>query len=282
VTLTSQVICVTGATDGIGKVTALELARQDATIAIVGRNPEKGKRVVEEIQSATGNEAIRFHWADLSLMAHIRKLTDELESTYARLDVLVNNAGAFFHGFQRTSEGFEQTFALNHLNYFLLTNRLLELLKASGKGRIVNVSSEAHRGAILDLENLNGEKNYSGWKAYQQSKLTNILFTYHLHRRLASGTVTVNCLHPGFVATKFGHNNRGLVGLALRWSQKLGAISVVEGAKTSIYLASSEEVAGVSGKYFDRCKPRESSPESYDQTLQEKLWEVSESMVARV
>ncbi|MFQ6606055.1 MAG: SDR family oxidoreductase [Fidelibacterota bacterium] len=280
--MTGKIVCVTGATDGIGKMTALELARQGAIVAIVGRHPEKGKRVIEEIHSATGNETLRFHRADLSLMADVRTLADELASTFDHLDVLVNNAGAFFHRFQHTPEGFERTFALNHLNYFLLTERLLELIKASGKGRIVNVSSEAHRGAKLDLENLNGEKHYSGWKAYQQSKLANILFTYRLHRRLSSEAVTVNCLHPGFVASKFGHNNRGFVGLALRWSQKVGAISVKEGAETSIYLASSPEVEGVSGKYFDKCKPRESSPETYDQSLQDKLWEVSESMVARV
>jgi len=282
VTLKSKVVCVTGATDGIGKVTALELARQGATVALVGRNAEKGQRVIEEIRSATGNDVLQFHRADLSLMSQVRNLAEELKSTYDHMDVLVNNAGAFFYRFRQTPEGFEQTFALNHLNYFLLTDCLLDLVRASGKGRIVNVSSEAHRGAKLDLENLNGEQHYSGWKAYQQSKLANILFTYHLHRRLDSNAVTVNCLHPGFVASKFGHNNRGFVGLALRWSQKVGAISVADGAKTSVYLASSEEVDGVSGKYFDQCQPRESSPESYDQSLQEKLWEVSERMVAQV
>jgi len=164
------------------------------------------------------------------------------------------------------------------LSYFLLTRELLELLESSKPARIINVSSDAHFGVGIEFENLNGEKKFNGWKAYKKSKLANIMFTYELTKRLPNDGLTVNCLHPGFVATKFGHNNVGIVGLSIRVSQKLSAISTKEGAKTSIFLASSEYVEGVTGEYFYKCKPKNSSSESYDDGSMTKLWNVSEEI----
>ncbi len=276
----NKICVITGATAGIGKAAALALAGKGARVVLVSRNEAKGQRVKREIIQQTGNERIDFFRADLSLLKEVRRVAGEIQRKIDRIDVLLNNAGAFFNNKILTEEGFEKTFALNHLNYFLLTRELLGLLKEAPAGRIVNVASDAHQGVEIDFDNLNGEKEYSGWKAYQRSKLANIMFTYHLAEEIKGTKLTANCLHPGFVKTSFGNNNRGLVGFGLRLAKALAAIRISKGADTSIYLASSPEVEGVSGRYFVKRKPARSSKASYDITAIQRLWEISEEMVA--
>jgi NAD(P)-dependent dehydrogenase (short-subunit alcohol dehydrogenase family) len=265
---------VTGATAGIGQVTALELARQGATVVLVGRYPQRCKTVVETIRMETSNASVDYLVADLSVMSQVRQLADEFTRRYSRLDVLVNNAGALFLRRRTTQEGLEMTFALNHLNYFLLTDLLLEILKASVPARIVNVSSDAHRGARLDFSDLQSQHGYRGYAAYGRSKLMNVLFTYELARQLAGVQVTANALHPGLVATRFAMNNGPIVSLGMRFVH-LGALSPQAGARTSIYLASSPEVEGVTGQYFTRERAVKSDPASYDEAGARRLWEMS-------
>jgi NAD(P)-dependent dehydrogenase (short-subunit alcohol dehydrogenase family) len=272
-----NVCMVTGATSGVGLVTAEALARQGATVVIVARNPERGAATVRRIQRETGNSAVECLIADLSAQAQVRQLASEVQRRFARLDVLINNAGAWFSRRQLSDDGIERTFALNHLAYFLLTNLLLEHLRASPSGRIVNVSSEAHRSARLDFADLQGQRRYRGWRAYARSKLANVLFTYELARRLAGTGVMVNALHPGFVATNFGQNNRGLPATLWRILQ-LAAISPEAGAQTIIYLASAAEVKGISGQYFVKKEAVRSSRVSYDRAAAERLWEVSSEL----
>jgi len=282
--MNGRIVMVTGATDGIGKITAHELAKMGATVIVVGRNPQKGAQVVSEIKSATSNQNIEFMQADLSLMRDVRKLADDFKSKYDRLHVLVNNAGAVFNSRQDTAEGYEMTFALNHLNYFLLTNLLLDTIKASGtaerKARIVNVSSEAHQVGGLNIDDLQSKKGYIGMMVYGRSKLMNVMFTYELARRLKAenAPVTTNVLHPGFVASRFGRNN-GIVMNAILSIIQLGAISPEKGAQTSIYLASSPEVENVSGKYFSESKAKATTAASMDEAAQKRLWEMSEQIV---
>ncbi|HEY9078109.1 MAG TPA: SDR family oxidoreductase [Anaerolineaceae bacterium] len=264
---------VTGATDGIGKKTAEALAAQGARVVIVGRNPEKTTRVVEEMRTQSRNEQVEGLVADLSVQAEVRRLAGEVLARCERLDVLVNNAGGVFMRRELSQDGIEMTFALNHLNYFLLTNLLLERLKASAPARVVVVSSGAHLAAKLDFNDLQGERSYQGWVAYSRSKLANLYFAYELARRLAGTGVTVNALHPGFVATRFGLNNQKW-GKLFRFSQLL-ALRPEQGAETSIYLASSPDVEGVTGKYFDRKRAVKSSAASYDETAARRLWEIS-------
>lgn len=274
--LTGKTVLITGGTGGIGRVTARELARMGAQVVITGRNPERAAETVTEIQHSTGNPHVAALLGDLSVQADVRRLAEAFRQRYDRLDVLINNAGAVFFRRQVTVEGFEMTLALNHLAPFLLTNLLLDLLQRSSPARIINVSSSAHRGARLNLEDLNNSRRYMGWWVYCQSKLMNVLFTNELARRLGS-SVTANSLHPGFVATNFGRSNRGILGLL--WSAiDLAAISPERGAQTSIYLASSPEVAGVSGEYFEDCKPRRADPAAYDAELARRLWDASRAM----
>jgi NAD(P)-dependent dehydrogenase (short-subunit alcohol dehydrogenase family) len=272
-----KVCMVTGATSGIGLVTAQALARQGATVIVVGRNRERGVATVKRIQQETGNAAVDWMVADLSVQAQVRQLVREFRERFARLDVLVNNAGALFARRSLSLDGIEMTFALNHLAYFLLTNLLLDTLKASAPARIVNVASAAHRGAQINFADVQGQRRYSGWRAYAQSKLANLLFTYELARRLEGTGVTVNALHPGFVATNFGRSNRGLVSLSIRVSQ-LAAISPEQGAQTIIYLATAPEVEGISGKYFVKQRVVPSSEASYDRDAAQRLWQVSATM----
>jgi NAD(P)-dependent dehydrogenase (short-subunit alcohol dehydrogenase family) len=274
--LKGKTVLVTGATNGIGLVTARELARMGAQVTILGRNAEKIAQAVESIR-VPGGAAVEAIQADLSVKAEVRRAAEEFGSRHDRLHILVNNAGAVFNRREVTADGYEMTFALNHLNYFLLTNLLLNLLTASAPARIVNVSSMAHLGAKLNFDNLQNERGYSTYGAYGQSKLANIYFTYELARRLEGSGVTVNCLHPGFVKTNFGKSNGGISRLVYGLAQ-LAAIPVERGAQTSIYLASSPEVEGVSGKYFDQCRAVKSSPVSYDLRAAQRLWDVSASL----
>lgn len=273
-----KVCLVTGATDGIGRVTAESLARQGAHVIAVGRNSNKGDRLIASIHNECGAGAAVFERADLASQSDIRALAQRVLAAYPRLDVLVNNAGGYFARRQETPDGLEWTFALNHLGYFLLTGLLLHRVPQDGSGRIVNVSSGVHRGVTLDFDDLQGARHFSGWRAYQRSKLANVMFTYALHRRVSGHRIAVNCLHPGFVATKFGHNNSSVRALATKFLQRLAAIDEVAGARTNLYLASSQEVAGVSGKYFYKCRAEESSAPSREEDTQERLWHVSEAL----
>lgn len=275
-----KVVLVTGATAGIGLVTARELARLGATVVGVGRNAEKSARVAESIRAASDNVSLEFLVADLSVQAEVHKLAAEFKQKYARLDVLINNAGAYFMRREVSVDGIELTWALNHLAYFLLSSSLLDVLKATAPARIVNVSSEAHRRSKLNFDDLENRRSYNGFLAYGQSKLANVLFTYELASRLAGTGVTANALHPGFVATQFGHNNGAVVRALMRFIQRFGGLSPEQGAQTSLHLAASPEVEGVTGKYFDNRRAVPSSPESYDEAGARRLWEISERMTA--
>jgi NAD(P)-dependent dehydrogenase (short-subunit alcohol dehydrogenase family) len=267
-------VLVTGATNGIGLVTAREMARMGAQVTIISRDAKKCARVTEEINSDTANP-IEFIAEDLSTLAGVRRAAAQFSRHHQHLDVLVNNAGGFFLKRIVTPEGLEKTFALNHLSYFLLTNLLLDLLKVSSPTRIVNVASGSHMGAKIGFDDLLGEKHYAGFRAYGQSKLANVLFTYELARRLVGSSVTVNALHPGYVDTGIPLHNGFLGGIAKIYA-RIFAKKPEEGAQTSIYLASSPDVEGVTGKYFVNCLPVESSVESYDKAVAKKLWEVSQ------
>lgn len=271
-----KVCLVTGANSGLGKITARELAKMGATVIMVARSQARGEAALAEVQRASGSSAAHLMLADLSSMDATRQLAEQFKAQYNRLDVLVNNAGAIFKDRQVSVDGHEMTFALNHLSYFLLTNLLLDLLKASAPARIVNVSSAAHTGGKFNFDDLMLEEKYGSFAAYSQSKLANIMFTYELSQRLDGSGVTTNALHPGGVATGFG-SGQGI----MSWIFKLirpFLLSPEQGAETQIYLASSPEVESVTGKYFDKKKPIKSSEASYDTAAARRLWEVSEAL----
>ncbi len=268
---------ITGATSGVGLETARALAQMGATTILVGRNPEKTSAAVAQIQEQTGNLKVELLLADLSEQAQIRQLVETFKQRHFRLHVLINNAGAFFLFRKLSADGIEMSLALNHLNYFLLTNLLLDTLQASAPARIINVASRGHNDKELDFDDLENRSGYNGSRAYGQSKLANILFTYELARRLEGTQVTANALHPGWVATNIGRNNGWLVRLLMPFIQR-SAMSPEKGAQTSVYLATSPEVEGVTGKYFVKSKPRESSPASYNDENAKRLWEISAQM----
>jgi NAD(P)-dependent dehydrogenase (short-subunit alcohol dehydrogenase family) len=273
-----KVCLITGATGGIGLVTAQVLAQQGAKVVLVSRSAEKCAAVAAQIKAATGNQDVTYIAGDLSRMSQVRGVAEQFLAGYDRLDVLVNNAGALFTTRQVTAEGYEMTMALNHLNYFYLTALLRDRLLASAPARIVNVSSDAHKGGSINFDDLMSTKKYSAFGAYAMSKLANVLFTYELARRLEDSGVTANALHPGFVASNFGRSNGGMMGAIMPVFQ-LFAISPDKGAETTIYLAASPEVAGVTGKYFAKKQAVKSSGASYDEAAQRRLWEMSEQLV---
>ncbi|MEJ5308780.1 MAG: SDR family oxidoreductase [Anaerolineae bacterium] len=270
-----KVCMVTGAASGIGAVTARALAQQGASVILVDRNAAKGVVVTEQIKRQTGNTALEFMRVDLSSQKEIRQLVQQFTSRHRHLHVLVNNAGALFGERQESVDGIEMTFALNYLGYFLLTNLLLDTLKASAPARIINTSSRSHARARINFDDLESRKNYRGLSAYAHSKLAIVLFTYELARRLEGTGVTVNALHPGIVATNFAMKDGGIMGLIVRLFRPF-FIGPEQGAQTGIYLATSPEVEGVTGKYFVKCKAVPSSPASYDRAVASRLWEISE------
>ncbi len=273
-----KTVLVTGANQGIGKATAIALAAKGAHVVLVARNADKGRAALAEVKAA-GSGGAELIVADLSSQEQVRRAAAELKSNHSRLDVLVNNAGVFVPERHTTVDGLEESFALNHLGYFLLTRELLDVLQASPEARIVNVSSEAHRSARMRWDDLQFERTpYRGFKAYGQSKLANVLFTYELARRLEGTAVTVNCLHPGVIASGFGQTYGSAVSVLVKLARPF-LLSTEDGARTSVYLASSPEVAGVTGKYFSKCKPVKSNAASYDVPSQQKLWSLSEQLV---
>ena len=275
-----KVCVVTGATSGIGQVTAAALAAQGAHVIVVGRNRAKAQQVVGEIRRQTGNDAVWYLLADFSDLQQVRELAAAFSAQYSQLDVLVNNAGTYFNTRHPAPGGVEMTFHVNHLAHFLLTNLLLETLTASAPARIVNVTSRAHEYDNMDFDDLGFERSYFGMKAYARSKLANLLFTYELARRLAGSGVTVNAVHPGGVATDIWRTNFPVLGPAIKWVMSLFALTPEEGADTLIYLASSPDVEGVTGKYFVEREAIASSPLSYDEQVAARLWGVSERLTA--
>jgi retinol dehydrogenase 14 len=274
-----KTVLITGGTSGIGKATARQLAAKGARVLLVGRNAAKVDATVREIQAATGNEAVEGLVADLSSQAAIRTLANEVRSRVDRLDVLVNCAGGYWASRHITVDGLELTFALNHLAYFQLTNLLLDLLKKSAPARIVNVSSGAQSMGRINFDDLQGFRRYSGQRAYNQSKLANVLFTYELARRLAGTGVTATVVHPGVTRTNFGQEDESWIRRLLRRPIQLFLKSPDRGADTVVYLASAPEVEGVTGAYFANRKQKRSSKRSYDRQVAARLWEVSEALV---
>ena len=274
--MSNKICVVTGATSGIGKETAKALALKGANVIVVGRSAKKCIATVKSLKQQTGNTLIDYMCADLSDLSQVNNLAAALKQNYPRMDVLVNNAGAYFKKRRYVStDGYEMTLALNYLSPFLLTSLLIESLQKSEQGRIINVSSNAHYKGKIHLDDLQLNNQYNGFNAYAQSKLALVLFTYELARRLKNSKITVNALHPGFVATNFGKNN-GWFRFYLRRFIKRSEISAEEGAKTCIYLAASPEVSSITGGYFIEEKQVKSSADSYDQNMAEKLWGISE------
>jgi NAD(P)-dependent dehydrogenase (short-subunit alcohol dehydrogenase family) len=274
-----KVAIITGATGGMGAVTAEAIAKQGFVTILVGRSRQKGLEVLEVIKKKTQNPDVFFMLTDLSSQQSIRELVIVFKSKYNRLDLLVNNVGAVFSKRITTVDGIEMTFALNHLSYFLLTNLLLDILKSSNPGRIVNISSATHSGVKeKNIEDWQGQKKYSMIQAYHRSKLANLLFTYELDRRLKGSGVTVNAVKPGFTKSELGKNAGGFISIILRLMSVLMTKSTEEGAETAIYLSTSNEVDGISGKYYDKKNQITSSKSSYDTKLALQLWNLSEKL----
>jgi NAD(P)-dependent dehydrogenase (short-subunit alcohol dehydrogenase family) len=271
-----KTVVITGATSGIGLEAAEALARQGAALVLIGRDRRRGEAALARLRAAAPDADLTIRYADMSEMAEVRRLAADLLASVGRIDVLINNAGAIFDRHALTGDGLERTFALNHMGYFLLTNLLLERLKQAPAGRIVSVASEAHRGVALDFTELTGRNGAKGWPAYRRSKLANILFTVELARRLAGATVTANCLHPGFVDSRFGDPGNGwAMRLLIGLGKRLVAITPQEGAKTIVFLATSPEVATISGRYYAKRRAIEPSAAARDAATARRLWDES-------
>jgi len=263
-----KTVVITGATSGIGEVAAIRLSEKGARIVLVARDKARADATLNKL---SGSEHT-VHFADLSRISEMKRLANELAAE-PQIDVLMNNAGALFNMRQVTEDGLEKTFATNHMSYFVVTNLLLPKLKPGA--RIVSTASDAHKGAKLNFDDLQSSKGYSGFAVYGKSKLANILFNRELARRIDGTGVTANCLHPGFVATRFGDQSGGIVSIAVRVAKPIGAISPEKGAQTMIYLASSPDVANVSGKYFYKCEVATPTKEAQDDAAARRLWEES-------
>jgi retinol dehydrogenase 14 len=276
--MVGRTVLVTGGTAGIGRATALGLARMGAHLAICGRDRESTEGAAGEIRAAGGGQ-VEVFVADLSSQSQVRRLADEVLQRLSRIDVLVNNVGGYWNTRHVTADGLERTFALNHLAPFLLTNLLWDRLSNSAPARVVTVASNAHAQGRIDFDDLQGERSYSGARAYSQSKLANVLFTYELARRLPATSVTANALHPGLTRTSFGAEDPGGVQRRLVPFLRPFMKAPAEGAATSIHLASAPELARVTGRYFAKGRPRRSSKASYDQAAGVRLWQVSAELV---
>jgi NAD(P)-dependent dehydrogenase (short-subunit alcohol dehydrogenase family) len=269
-----KTVFITGSTSGIGKATALALAKMGAVVHIHGRNEELAADVKKEIDAVSGHVACRYYLADLSSQASIKKMAMALKADVPVLDVLVNNAGGVFQNFELSEDGIEKTIAVNHFAYFQLSHLLLDNLAASTEGRIVNVSSRSNFHGKINLDSFTQDKGYNIIKAYGQSKLANVFFTQAMSKRVKDLGVTVNCLHPGVVQTNIGNKGTGwLSSFVWNLMANIRGISVGEGAITSIYLASSPEVKGITGAYFDKCKAVEPNKVCKNIDLESALWE---------
>ncbi len=272
-----KVVVVTGATSGIGQVAAEQLAGQGARIVQVARDESRGEAALARLRARAPGAAHRVHYADLSRMAEAKRVAAEIASAEPRIDVLINNAGAVFSARRVTEDGLELTFALNHMAYFLLTHGLRERLVAGAPARVINTASDAHRRGRLDFDDLQSARDYRGLAAYRLSKLCNILYTRELARRWAGTGVTANSLHPGFVATRFGDQSGGLLSYGIRLA-KLFGLSSEKGAETLVYLASSPEVATISGGYFYRCQLARPTRGAQDDAAARRLWAETERL----
>lgn len=265
-------VVITGATSGIGEVAADRLASKGARLVFVARDRARGEETLKHLRAIAPQGDHAAYYADLSKLREMKRVAAEIAGVEPKIDVLVNNAGALFNSRRVTEDGLEMTFALNHLSYFVLTNLLKERLTAGA--RIINTASDAHSGARIEFGDLQSERNYSGFGAYGRSKLCNILFTRELARRLEGTGVMATCLHPGFVATRFGDQSGGMLSLAVRVAKNF-ALSPEQGAETIVYLASSPDVAGVSGGYFYKCRPATPSRMAQNDDDARRLWEMS-------
>ena len=272
-----KTVVVTGGTSGIGEVAAKRLAQMGARIVLIARDKSRAAATLRRLRERGPKLAHSVHYADLTRFAEMKRVAAQIASQEPRIDVLINNAGALFGTRQVTEDGLEYTFALNHMAYFVMTEGLRERLTASAPARIVNTASASHYEAMLDFSDLQSEKGFSATKAYGRSKLCNVLFTRELARRLQGTGVTANCLHPGFVATRFGDQSGGLISHFV-WFAKFFAISPEKGAQTIVYLASSPDVAGMTGKYFDECRVTTPSLPARDERAASLLWERSAAL----
>ena len=275
--MTGRTVLVTGGTSGIGRATALGLATKGAHVAITGRDRERTEDAAREIRAAGGR--VTMFVADLSSQSQVHRLADEVLQSLSRIDVLVNNVGGYWNSRHTTADGLEHTFALNHLAPFLLTNLLLGRLKHSAPARVVTVASHVHARGRIDFDDLQGVRSYSGARAYNQSKLANVLFTYELARRLQTTAVTANVLHPGVVRTSFGAEDPA--GGQRLFTPLMGPFmkSPAKGAATSILLASAPDLEQVTGRYFANSTPKRSSTPSYDAATAARLWRVSAELI---
>jgi NAD(P)-dependent dehydrogenase (short-subunit alcohol dehydrogenase family) len=273
-----KVVVITGATSGIGQVAAERLAAMGARLVLVARDKSRGDAALARLRPISSNVAPgispSIYYGDLSRLAEMKRVASEIAAAEPRIDVLINNAGALFGSRQLTEDGLEFTFATNHMSYFVLTHGLRKSLQAAAPSRVVSTSSDAHKGAKLDFNDLQSASKYRGFAVYGRSKLANILFTSELARRWSGIGITANCLHPGFVATRFGDHSGGFFSYVVR-AAKVVAISPEKGAETIVYLASSDEVANISGQYFYKCRPATPTREGRDEEAAKRLWEES-------
>ncbi len=267
-----KVVVITGATSGIGEVAADRLAAKGYRIVFVARDPVRGEESLKHLRAIAGDLAHRAFYADLSRLSEMKRVAAEIADAEPAIDVLVNNAGALFNTRKVTEDGLETTFALNHMSYFVVTNLLRPRLKEGA--RVVSTASGAHKGARLDFSDLQSSRGYSGFGVYGRSKLCNILFTRELARRLQGAGVTANCLHPGFVATRFADQSGGVMSLAVRVAKNF-ALTPEQGAETIVHLASSPDVASITGAYFYKCRPATPTREAQNDIDARRLWEIS-------
>lgn len=275
-----KTVVITGGTSGIGEVAAERLAGMGARLVLVARDQARAEQTLARLRQAGPGVDHTVHYADLSRIADMKRVAQEIAAAETRIDVLMNNAGALFASRQVTEDGLERTFALNHMSYFVVTLALRERLAASA-ARVINTSSDAHKGRKLDFNDLQSSRAYRGFDVYGRSKLCNILFTAELARRWAGTRVTANCLHPGFVDTRFGDESGGMLSRGVRLA-KTFAITPDKGAETLVYLASSPDVAGSNGLYFYKCRPATPTAEARDQESAKRLWEESEKLAGKI